>query len=92
MCIRDRTYRHHFKNVLRLCKLDAKGYTPYSLRSTHITQQLINGVNVMDLSRNLGTSYGMINRHYDGVQNIIKSDQLLKLNKHYYDDSEKIMF
>ena len=46
----------------------------------------------MDLSRNLGTSYGMINRHYDGVQNIIKSDQLLKLNKHYYDDSEKIMF
>ena len=90
--LHSETYRHHFKNVLRLCKLDAKGYTPYSLRSTHITQQLINGVNVMDLSRNLGTSYGMINRHYDGVQNIIKSDQLLKLNKHYYDDSEKIMF
>ena len=30
----------------------------------------------------------MIRRHYDGVANILKSDELLKLNKHYYKDND----
>ena len=89
--LHSETYRHHFKNVLRLSGLEDKGYTPYSLRSTHITYQLLSGVHVIDIARNLGTSIEMINRHYDGVQNIMKSDDLMKLNKHYYDDREKIL-
>ena len=82
--IHNETFRHHFKNVLRLAGLDKKGYTPYSLRSTHITYMLLRGTNIEDISRNLGNSPEMIRRHYDGVENILKSDQLLKLNKHYY--------
>ena len=84
--IHTETLRHHFKNVLRLAGLDNKGYTPYSLRSTHITYMLLRGTSVDDISRNLGNSPEMIRRHYDGVENILKSDELLKLNKHYYDD------
>ena len=45
------------------------------------------GFSVEDVARNLGTSYVMISRHYDGVANVLKSDELLKLNKHYFQDS-----
>ena len=81
------TFRGHFKNVIRYAGLENKKYTLYSLRSGHITMQLLNGVSVDDISRNLGTSREMISKHYDGVANILKSDELLKLNKHYYSDS-----
>tara|TARA_R100000027_G_scaffold11387_1_gene8129 strand:+ start:233 stop:1486 length:1254 start_codon:yes stop_codon:yes gene_type:complete len=81
------TFRGHFKNVIRYAGLENKKYTLYSLRSGHITMQLLNGVSVDDISRNLGTSRDMISKHYDGVANILKSDELLKLNKHYYSDS-----
>ena len=77
----------HFKNVIRLSGLEGKGYALYSLRSTHITFQLLNGISVEDVARNLGTSYQMINLHYDGVANVLKSDELLKLNRHYFQDS-----
>ena len=86
----NETFRHHFKNVLRHAGLEDKGYTPYSLRSTHITMMLLRGTSVDDVARNLGTSADMIRRHYDGVQNIMKSDELLKLNKHYYQDKNQL--
>ena len=85
--IHQETFRGHFKNVIRLAGLEGKGYTLYSLRSTHITFQLLNGISVEDVARNLGTSYQMINLHYDGVANVLKSDELLKLNRHYFQDS-----
>ena len=76
------------KNVIKAAGLQGKGYTLYSLRSTHITNQLLNKVYIEDIARNLGTSAEMIRRHYDGVANILKSDELLKLNKHYYKDND----
>ena len=51
---------------------------------------LLRGTSVDDVARNLGTSADMIRRHYDGVQNIMKSDELLKLNKHYYQDKNQL--
>ena len=80
------SFRTHWKKVISLSGLQGKGYTPYSLRSTHITLQLLNNVGIEDISRNLRTSSDMIRRHYDGVQNIMKSDDLLQLNRHYYTD------
>ena len=85
--LHQETFRGHWKNVLKYAGLEGKGYTLYSLRSTHITFQLLNGVSVDDVSRNLGTSSEMIRRHYDGVSNILKSDKLLKLNRHYFKDT-----
>ena len=84
--IHNETLRHHFRNVLRLSGLEGKGYTPYSLRSTYITNMLLRGTSIEDIARNCGNSPEMIRRHYDGVENILKSDELLKLNKHYYSD------
>ena len=86
--IHQETFRGHFKNVIKAAGLQGKGYTLYSLRSTHITNQLLNKVYIEDIARNLGTSADMIRRHYDGVANILKSDELLKLNKHYYKDND----
>ena len=89
--IHSETYRWHFKNVLKLSGLDKKGYTPYSLRSTHITYMLLRGTDVYDVSRNLGNSPEIIRRHYDGIENIMKSDELLKLNKNYYMVDERLV-
>ena len=74
--------------MLKLSGLDNKGYTPYSLRSTHITMMLLRGTSRDDISRNLGTSPEMIRRHYENVENILKSKELLKLNREYYEDSK----
>ena len=86
--IHQESFRHHFKEVLKLSGLDNKGYTPYSLRSTHITMMLLRGTSRDDISRNLGTSPEMIRRHYENVENILKSKELLKLNREYYEDSK----
>ena len=32
----------------------------------------------------------MIRRHYENVENILKSKELLKLNREYYEDSKDI--
>ena len=84
----QQSFRVHYQKVLSFAGLDGRGYTPYSLRSTHITRQLLNRVSVDDIARNLGTSSEMIRKHYDGVQNILKSDDLLQLNKHYYSEDQ----
>ena len=81
------TFRGHWKKVIKYAGLENKGYTLYSLRSTHITFQLLNNVSTDDVARNLGTSPEMIRKHYDGVSNILKSDELLKLNRHYFSDT-----
>ncbi len=49
---------------------------------------LLNGTAVEDVARNVGNSPETIYKHYDNVQNILKSDELLKLNKWFRDDQE----
>ena len=84
--VHQESFRHHFQSCLKYSGLDDKGYTPYSLRSTHITKLLLEGTSVDDISRNLGNSPEVVRRHYDGVENILKSDELLKLNRQYFED------
>ena len=75
--------RDHMDAVLKLCKLKEKKYTIYSLRATYITEMLLRGTRVEDVARNVGNSPETIRKHYDNVQNILKSDELLKMNKHF---------
>ena len=84
--VHQESFRQHFNKCLEFSGLKSKGYTPYSLRSTHITKLLLEGTSVEDISRNLGNSPDVIRRHYDGVENILKSNELLKLNRHYFED------
>lgn len=42
--------------------------TPYSLRHFHISEQLANGAEVMDVARNCRTSLVMIDKHYGQVR------------------------
>ena len=84
--VHQESFRQHFRKCLEFSGLVDKGYTLYSLRSTHITKLLLEGSSVEDISRNLGNSPEVVRRHYDGVENILKSNELLKLNRHYFQD------
>ncbi|KQO69143.1 integrase [Methylobacterium sp. Leaf87] len=42
--------------------------TPYSLRHFHISEQLANGAEVIDVARNCRTSLAMIDKHYGQVR------------------------
>ena len=83
--VHQESFRHHFRKCLEYSGLQDKGYTLYSLRSTHITKLLLEGTSIDDVSRNLGNSPEVVRRHYDGVENILKSDELLKLNRQYFE-------
>ena len=84
--VHQESFRQHFSKCLEYSGLKSKGYTLYSLRSTHITKLLLEGTSIEDISRNVGNSPEVIRRHYDGVENILKSNELLKLNRHYFED------
>jgi len=83
--VHQESFRRHFRKCLEYSGLQDKGYTLYSLRSTHITKLLLEGTSIDDVSRNLGNSPEVVRRHYDGVENILKSDELLKLNRQYFE-------
>ena len=50
---------------------------------------LLRGANIDDIARNVGNSPETIRNHYDNVQNILKSDELLKMNKHFMRNNEE---
>ena len=52
--------------VLKECSFKNR-YTIYSLRSTHISYQLLKGVQVNLVAKNVGTSMEMIQQTYDGL-------------------------
>ena len=51
-------------------------YTIYSLRSTHISYQLLKGVQVNLVAKNVGTSMEMIQQTYDGLSSRYSIDKL----------------
>ena len=61
--------------VLGSCNFDRK-YTQYSLRSTHISNQLLQGVSVNKVAKNVGTSMEMIQKTYDGLSARYSIDEL----------------
>ena len=61
--------------VLKECSFKNR-YTIYSLRSTHISNQLLKGVQVNKVAKNVGTSMEMIQQTYDGLSSRYSIDEL----------------
>ena len=61
--------------VLKECNFNRR-YTIYSLRSTHISNQLLQGVSVNKVAKNVGTSMAMIQATYDGLSARYSMDEL----------------
>ena len=53
-----------------------KKYTLYSLRSTHITHALMNGMTIRQIADNCGTSQSQIERTYFRLNNLLNIDNL----------------
>ena len=70
------SYIRDWMNMV-LSECDFKNrYTIYSLRSTHISYQLIQDVPVYKVAKNVGTSTEMIQKTYDGLSTRYSTDQL----------------
>jgi len=74
-----------YKEVLSDSGLD-EPYTLYSLRSTHITHALLNGMNIKQVAENCGTSQFEIESTYQRLNNLLNIDKLgfHKSNKDEY--------
>ena len=68
-----KSYKGSFNTLLQKVGLDVdsdgKKRTPYSLRHTYITMRLMEGVNIYQLSSNVGTSIDMIELYYGHLRN-----------------------
>ena len=70
------SYIRDWMNMV-LSECDFKNrYTIYSLRSTHISYQLLQDVPVNKVAKNVGTSMEMIQQTYDGLSSRYSKDQL----------------
>lgn len=67
------SYKGSFNNLMDEVGLtyddEGKRRTPYSIRHTYITMRLMEGVNVYQLSSNVGTSVEMIENYYGHLRN-----------------------
>ena len=61
--------------VVRECDFKQR-YTLYSLRSTHISYQLLQGISVNKVAKNVGTSMAMIQMTYDRLSSRYSMDEL----------------
>ena len=55
---------------------DFKKFTLHSLRSTHVTHQLLNGVRIRLISDNVGNSESEIERTYYRLNNLLNIEEL----------------
>ena len=67
------SYKGSFNSLMDKTKLtfdnEGKRRTPYSIRHTYITMRLMEGVNIYQLSSNVGTSVEMIENYYGHLRN-----------------------
>ena len=88
-CNRDGTpigsFKKSFANLLKSAGVesDAEGNkrTIYSLRHTYATFRLQDGVHQFVLAKNMGTSVGMLEKHYGHTSNVASADELTKVGK-----------
>lgn len=80
----DNSQLSHMENIFRNLMIrshlrkDTSGQnrTLYSLRHTYATQALAKGVDIHTLAKQMGTSVGMIERHYSKLTPMLKADML----------------
>ena len=71
----DSHLRDWMNEITDSCDFNRR-YTQYSLRSTHISYQLLQGVPVNKVAKNVGTSMEMIQQTYDGLSARYSVDEL----------------
>ncbi len=64
--------------LMRDCCLTRLDFTPYSLRGFYITQSILNGHDLLLISKNCGNSINTISHHYEFVNMEHQSHRLLK--------------
>ena len=84
-----------YVTAARMLKLymssDGKPRPLYSLRHYYATQRLMDGVQVFDLARNMGTSVKQIEQHYGHVLSTQKSEELIQgASKSNYQQREEL--
>ena len=69
-----------FRRLMRdsglLKSIGGQNRTLYSLRHTYATQELVAGTDIHTLARQMGTSVGMLERHYSKLVPSLKAAQL----------------
>ncbi len=80
----DNTILSHIENIFRnlmvrshlLMDTSGQRRTLYSLRHTYATQALAKGIDIHTLAKQMGTSVGMIERHYSKLTPMLKAEIL----------------
>lgn len=67
-----------FRDLLRRCDLEGKGYTIRSCRSTYITNMLAEGKSPYLIARNTGHSLEVLRKNYEQLSEGQLADELLK--------------
>jgi integrase len=83
-CLPDNTQISNMENIFRnlmvrsKMRVDSGGQnrTLYSLRHTYATQALANGIDIHTLAKQMGTSVGMIERHYSKMTATMAAEKL----------------
>ena len=83
-CMPDNTQISNMENIFRnlmvrsKMRVDSGGLnrTLYSLRHTYATQALANGIDIHTLAKQMGTSVGMIEKHYSKLTATMAADKL----------------
>ena len=71
----DSYIRDWWNLIMKECDFNQR-YTLYSLRSTHISYQLLQGISVNKVAKNVGTSMQMIQMTYDRLSSRYSIDEL----------------
>jgi integrase len=70
-----------FEQCLKSAELLENRYgairTLYSMRHTYATFQILNGVDYHTLEKNMGTSIGMLERHYSHLTQTLAANELI---------------
>ena len=83
-CLPDNTQISNMENIFRnlmvrsKMRVDSGGLnrTLYSLRHTYATQALASGIDIHTLAKQMGTSVGMIEKHYSKMTATMAADRL----------------
>ena len=90
----SKTYKTKLVELGLYLSGDGKPRPPYSLRHYYATQRLLDGVQVYDLAKNMGTSVKQIENHYGHVLAIQKTQELIQgapnSSLQAFEDDEKI--
>ena len=74
----SKTYVKKLKELNLYISRDGKKRPPYSLRHYYATQRLLDGVQVYDLAKNMGTSVKQIENHYGHILSVQKTAELIQ--------------